>query len=368
MCTHSIQLADGTMYVAISAAGAFRSENGGESWTPINKSVAAEFMPDPYPEVGQCVHKLLVHPKRPQRLWQQNHCGVYRSDDRGDNWERLDENGLPTSFGFPLALDPEDPDVSLVLHLAGEPASLRAGLFLDLAGDPLHRRGYRVAMTDAPLKETLAAAVLMLGGLRDERAAALPFVDPMGGSGTLAIEQALAARDVAPGLRRRFGFQRWPPFAGALESSWRALLEDAHAQAAAGRARPLPAPIIYADIDGQALAAARRNAAAAGVEPDIQFQPAGTDVGDLKPRWPAGNVCTNPPYGERQDLRDLDAIYRRLATAFRRLAGWGVVVLSGHPQLAREMRIKPRITHRLFNGPLEVRLLRYEIGAAPDRL
>jgi sortilin (neurotensin receptor 3)/BNR/Asp-box repeat protein len=115
MCTHSIQLVDGAVYVAISAAGAFRSEDDGESWTPINKDVAAEFMPDPYPEVGQCVHKLLVHPKRPERLWQQNHCGVYRSDDRGDTWERLDTNGLPTSFGFPLALDPEDPDVAYVI-------------------------------------------------------------------------------------------------------------------------------------------------------------------------------------------------------------------------------------------------------------
>ena len=115
MCTHSIQLVDGAMYVAISAAGAFRSEDGGDSWTPINKNVAAEFMPDPYPEVGQCVHKLLVHPQRPERLWQQNHCGVYRSDDRGDTWERLDGNGLPSGFGFGLALDPADPDVAYVI-------------------------------------------------------------------------------------------------------------------------------------------------------------------------------------------------------------------------------------------------------------
>jgi photosystem II stability/assembly factor-like uncharacterized protein len=115
MCTHSIQISDSVMYVAISAAGAFRSEDGGETWTPINKEVAAEFLPDPYPEVGQCVHKLLVHPAHPDRLWQQNHCGVYRSDDRGDNWERLDGNGLPSSFGFGLALDPGDPDVAYVI-------------------------------------------------------------------------------------------------------------------------------------------------------------------------------------------------------------------------------------------------------------
>jgi predicted Rdx family selenoprotein len=115
MCTHSIQLVDGAMYVAISAAGAFRSEDGGDSWTPINKHVAAEFMPDPYPDVGQCVHKLLAHPKRPERLWQQNHCGVYRSDDRGDSWERLDGNGLPSGFGYPIMLDPNDPDTAYVI-------------------------------------------------------------------------------------------------------------------------------------------------------------------------------------------------------------------------------------------------------------
>jgi photosystem II stability/assembly factor-like uncharacterized protein len=115
MCCHSIQLLDGTMYIAISAAGSFRSEDGGETWTPINKDVAAEFLPEPYPEVGQCVHKLLLHPKWPERLWQQNHCGVYRSNDRGDNWERLDGNGLPSGFGFALALDPEDPDVAYVI-------------------------------------------------------------------------------------------------------------------------------------------------------------------------------------------------------------------------------------------------------------
>jgi photosystem II stability/assembly factor-like uncharacterized protein len=121
MCCHSIQLVNGTMYVAISAAGAFRSDDGGETWTPINKDVAADFHPDKYPEVGQCVHKLLAHPVKSDRLWQQNHCGVYRSDDRGDNWERLDGNGLPSDFGFALALDPSNPDVAYVIpEVSGE--------------------------------------------------------------------------------------------------------------------------------------------------------------------------------------------------------------------------------------------------------
>lgn len=118
---HSIQVTPEALYVAISAAGAFRSDDGGATWTPINKDVAADFMPERYPEVGQCVHKLLAHPAKPGRLWQQNHCGVYRSDDGGDTWERLDGNGLPSDFGFAIALDPSDPDVAYTIpEVSGE--------------------------------------------------------------------------------------------------------------------------------------------------------------------------------------------------------------------------------------------------------
>jgi hypothetical protein len=122
MCCHSIQLdplRPEQMYVGISAAGVFRSEDGGGSWTPANQGTAADFLPDPFPPVGQCVHKVLVHPQQPERLWQQNHCGVYRSDDRGERWERLEGNGLPSGFGFPLALDPRDPDTAFVVPEVG---------------------------------------------------------------------------------------------------------------------------------------------------------------------------------------------------------------------------------------------------------
>jgi 23S rRNA G2445 N2-methylase RlmL len=259
---------------------------------------------------------------------------------------------LRDKLGARPDVDTKNPDVSIVLHLADG----HAGLFLDLAGESLHRRGYRVAMTDAPLKETLAAAVLALGGVRADE----PFVDPMAGSGTLAIEHALAARGIPPGLRRRFAFQRWPRFAANMRADWSQQLEQATAAAAAAATGAALAPIVCSDVGADELTSARRNAAAAGVEADIQFERA--DVGDLTRRWPTGTVCTNPPYGERLAERDLAATYRRMAVAFERLAGWAIVVLSGNPLLAREMKVKPRISHRLFNGPLEVRLLRYEIG------
>jgi 23S rRNA G2445 N2-methylase RlmL len=263
-------------------------------------------------------------------------------------------DSLRDALGARPDVDPKQPDVSIVLHVAGGEGTL----FLDLAGDPLHRRGYRVAMTDAPLKETLAAAVLALGGVAPDR----PFVDPMAGGGTLAIEHALAARELAPGLRRRFGFERWPAFKGdpGLRAAWERQRAEAEAAALAPRA-PLP-PIICADVSSEALGAARRNASAAGVDDDLTFVQA--DATALERRFDTGTVCTNPPYGERLQPADLDALYRDVGRAFMRLAGWSVVVLSGNPLFLRALPFKPVVSHRLFNGPLEVRLLRYEIPAA----
>jgi photosystem II stability/assembly factor-like uncharacterized protein len=118
LCCHSIAVDRGDpsrVYAGISAAGTFRTDDGGESWVPVNEGVAADFLPADAPrDVGNCVHKLHVHPAS-GRLWQQNHCGVYRSDDRGASWERLDKNGLPTEFGFPIMLHPRDPDTAFVV-------------------------------------------------------------------------------------------------------------------------------------------------------------------------------------------------------------------------------------------------------------
>lgn len=118
LCCHSIQLDPSNrqcMYVGLTGGGTFRTDDGGTTWTPCNAGVAADFLPRPYPEVGQCVHKLLLHSARPERLWQQNHCGVYRSDDRAESWERVDGNGLPSGFGYPIMLDPHDADTAYVI-------------------------------------------------------------------------------------------------------------------------------------------------------------------------------------------------------------------------------------------------------------
>ena len=328
-------------------------------------------------------------------------------------------DALRDALGARPDVNPRDPDVAIRLHVQRSDARL----FLDLAGEPLHRRGYRVAMTEAPLKESLAAAMLFLGRVDP----GLPFVDPMCGSGTLAIEHALAARRIAPGLGRRFGFQRWPVAQGeAARKAWDRLIVAARAEVLP----QAPAQIVCAERFPDAVQAARKNAAAAGVERDLTFDVA--DVRDLNPRWPRGNLVTNPPYGERlmgdaaaaasrspavakpprpgssreawtrsrpgpagtsapgwssapapspspalrpdgqpawdaatrdahvQQLK-LAGLYRGMSEAFERFRGWGIVVLSGNPMWTQEMRRRPAISHRLFNGALEVRLLRYDI-------
>ncbi|MDB6016910.1 MAG: glycoside hydrolase [Pedosphaera sp.] len=121
LCLHSITL-DQTntqrMYVGISAVGVFRTDDGGKTWNPRNKGTRAEFMPDKYPEFGQCVHKLLLADGKSSLLFQQNHCGVYRSADAGETWQEITA-GLPSDFGFPLAIHPRQPETIYVIPLKG---------------------------------------------------------------------------------------------------------------------------------------------------------------------------------------------------------------------------------------------------------
>jgi hypothetical protein len=115
------------IYVAISAAGTYRSDDGGKSWTAKNKNVRADFMPEKYPVFGQCVHKLALHPAKSNALYQQNHCGVYRSENRGDDWTEITE-GLPSQFGFPFAIHSKDPDTIYVVPLTDDGNRVAAAL------------------------------------------------------------------------------------------------------------------------------------------------------------------------------------------------------------------------------------------------
>lgn len=121
LALHSIQLdpRDGRrLYVALSAGGVYRSEDGGASWRPINRGVRADYLPDPRPEAGHCVHRLLLHQARPDRIYQQSHSGTYRTDDRGETWREITE-GLPSDFGYAITSDPKDPDTVYVIPEEG---------------------------------------------------------------------------------------------------------------------------------------------------------------------------------------------------------------------------------------------------------
>ena len=260
------------------------------------------------------------------------------------------------------SVDVASPDVRVNLHLDRDVATLA----IDLSGDSLHRRGYRGPQGAAPLKENLAAAILMRSGWPALVAAAaadgepLGFVDPMCGSGTLCIEAALIAGDVAPGLEReRFGFSRWLRHD---ESVWRRLLDEALQRRAAARAEHVV--IRGYDRDAAAVEAARANAAAAGLGERIAFER--REVGEL-PDAPAprGLVAANPPYGERLgEQRELAPLYARLGEALKtHFNGWQAAVLTGNPPLGLEIGLKAKRTHTLYNGPIECRLLRFEVGA-----
>jgi len=124
LCLHTILLEPtqpNRMYVAISTGGCYRTDDGGKTWNPYNKNVRADFLPDKFPEFGHCVHKMAIHPHLPQVVFQQNHCGVYRSDNSGEDWIDIGEGKLPSRFGFPIAIHPHDPKtVFIVLEESDE--------------------------------------------------------------------------------------------------------------------------------------------------------------------------------------------------------------------------------------------------------
>jgi 23S rRNA (guanine2445-N2)-methyltransferase / 23S rRNA (guanine2069-N7)-methyltransferase len=252
------------------------------------------------------------------------------------------------------------PGVRVHAHAHGTQVTLS----IDLAGESLHRRGYRGAAGEAPLKENVAAGMLVRAGWPDLAATGAEFLDPMCGSGTLVIEAALIAAHCAPALRREyFGFLGWR---GHDETLWLRVRAEAKARCLAD-AQP-PIIIRGQDRDPAAVRDARANAQRAGIGSWVQF-----DVRPLAQAAPAGEgrglLCTNPPYGVR--LEDLDAaraVHRELGEVLRgRFQGWHASVLTGAPQLGMELGIRAARTHTLWNGAIECRLLRMTVEASSLR-
>ena len=229
----------------------------------------------------------------------------------------------------------------------------RLAIGLDFAGTSLHRRGYRARQLAAPLKENLAAALLLRAGWPEIAAAAGELLDPLCGSGTLVIEAALMAGDIAPGLlRERFGFHAWRGHDAGL---WAALRAEAERRRTAGMTR-LPR-LQGRDRDPAAIAISRANAAAAGFGDRIAFVCSGLD--DLGQPGAQGLVIANPPYGERLgEIEELRGTYRALGAAIKReCPGWRAAVFTANADLGHELGLKAERRYRFFNGALPGELL-----------
>lgn len=250
-------------------------------------------------------------------------------------------------FGRRPDVDIRDPDLRINVHLVKN----RCTVSLDTSGTPLDRRGYRLDRNEAPLRETLAAALVMLTGW-DGRS---PLADPMSGSGTIPIEAALKAACRAPGLLRSgFGFQRWPGFDVKL---WQSIIEDARATALDS----LPAQVIGCDRSERALAVARQNAERAGVSKMITT--ARMELADFIPPEGPGTILFNPPYGKRLgDEEELKPLYRQIGDVLKqRCTGYTAYLFTGSADLAKCVGLRASRRTVLFNGPIECRLLRYEL-------
>jgi 23S rRNA (guanine2445-N2)-methyltransferase / 23S rRNA (guanine2069-N7)-methyltransferase len=257
------------------------------------------------------------------------------------------------------SIDTTAPDVRVNVRVRSNQATIS----LDLSGDALHRRGYREPGVQglAPLKESLAAAVLLYSGWRGIAATGGALLDPLCGSGTLLIEGAWIAGDVAPGLMRsRWGFTGW---LGHDAAAWDELLADADGRAERGLAA-LP-PISGSDIDARAVDLATSNIARAGLRGRIKVKRAPVGEAVAPQDASTGLVVANPPYGERLgEVEAARAVYRELGARLRReFGGWSYGVLAGDDAHATELALVPSRTFELFNGAIPVRL---DVGVVPS--
>ena len=288
------------------------------------------------------------------------------------------------------SVDTQRPDLQIVLHAGATDATL----YVDSSGESLFKRGWRADKGDAPLKETLAAAMLAAAGWRGTPQAGGALHDPCCGSGTIAIEAAQIACGIAPGLKRRFAFERLLPFADA---AMRAELQRLRSNAQS-RIHASAVPIHASDLSFRMVDFARRNAQRAGVDAAITFN-GGDTLERPAPALPddmPGTLMVNPPYGERievggkaanaaragrgpQHNTELDPqrtapddFFARLATHWKRAytqhpAGWTAYVLSPDMKLPSAMRLKESRRVPMWNGPIECRLFRFDLVAGSAR-
>ncbi|WP_372738103.1 bifunctional 23S rRNA (guanine(2069)-N(7))-methyltransferase RlmK/23S rRNA (guanine(2445)-N(2))-methyltransferase RlmL [Neptunomonas sp.] len=259
--------------------------------------------------------------------------------------------------GMRPGVDRENPDLRVHAHIYRGKLSLS----LDLSGGSLHRRGYRTRAGAAPLKENLAAVILRRAHWPEIAVDHPVLFDPMCGSGTLVIEGAMMAADIAPGLlREQFGFERWKQHQASL---WQSLLDEAAERKTAGLAA-VSSRFYGSDQDSSVLALAKENAERAGVAQLISFKKGSVEQ-MVVPENAPGLMVTNPPYGERMgDGSELMFLYRQIGDALKQdFAGWQAAIFTGNPELCQVVGLKADKTYSLNNGPIDGRLFLYTLYA-----
>ena len=240
-----------------------------------------------------------------------------------------------------------DPDVRINVHIERDRCTVK----LDSSGNSLHRRGYRPAVGSAPLKESLAAALIQLSGWQPNQM----FYDPLCGSGTLPLEASLKALNIAPGLfRESFGFENWLDFDLSL-------LEKLLQEAKDSQLNTLPAPIWGSDRDENIIEQAINNAQNCGVDNHVWFSQ--MELADVVAPADSGILFCNPPYGERLGRdSDLGAFYKLLGDVLKqRFKGWTAFVLSGNKELSQSIGLKSSQRIAVYNGTLPCQLMKYEL-------
>lgn len=229
-------------------------------------------------------------------------------------------------------------------------------LYIDTSGDSLHQRGNRKASIEAPLRENLAAGILLLSGWEPGQ----PLLDPMCGSGTFLLEAAMMALNIAPGLKRHFGFEKLKNFEA---DTWKKIKN-----AALAAVKPNQFCALYgSDYDLRAVRVTQQNLLAAGLQDVVQLSQA--DVLETMPPKVSGILVTNPPYGVRiGEDADLAAFYPKLGEALKRkFSGWTAYFLTNDMRMPKLMRLTPTKRTPLFNGPLECRLFEIKMVAGSNR-